>query len=159
MMTDTRKEFQRVFEFVVKHGVHNPNWTNADTKRFLRWSWENRHLLVIYDGTGPARRVSAAAIVWRTDHPENRYEDFTPGNTQVGDYLHVYHVIVHPEYRRRGCLILLLTLAVSENPGVRRIFWNSHSRGCNRLQLTDIITLGKELLKWDYREKHLLHRN
>lgn len=149
-MRDIRQEFQRVFEFVVKHGVHNPSWTNATTKRFLRWAWDKRRLLVIYDGEGPARRIAAAAVVWRTDHPENRYDDYSDSNVMTGDYLSVYQVIVHPQYRRRGCLILLLTLAISENPGVTRIFWNSHGRNHRHLRITDIATLGKELSKWDY---------
>lgn len=152
-MTDIKREFQRVFEFVVKHGVHNPNWTNQDTKRFLRWAWAEKHLLVVYDGVGEFRRVVAAAIVWRTDHPENRYVDFSHENTKVGDYLHVYQTIVHPEFRRKGCLLLLLAMAVNENPGVTRIFWNSHGRRNFRLRLTDISTLGKELLKWDFQAK------
>ncbi len=151
-MMDIRREFQRTFEFVVKHGVHNPSWDNATLKRFLRWSWENHHLLVVYDGTGAARRIAAAAIVWRTDHPENRYDDWSSEHTRIGDYLHVYQAIVHPEYRRKGCLILLLTLALSENPGVTRVFWNSHSRTKDYLRITDIMTLGRELLKHDYKE-------
>lgn len=149
MVRDIHQEFQRVFEFVVKHGVRNPQWTNVTTKRFLRWAWDRKHLLIIYDGTGAARRIAAAAMVWRTDHPENRYEDFSDYNTSYGDYLHVYQVIVHPEYRRQGCLIMLLTLALSENPGITRIFWNSHGRMNNHLRIVDIHTLGKELFKWD----------
>lgn len=149
-MADIHKEFQRVFEFFVKHGVQNPLLTNAQRKRFLRWAWDKRHLLVVYDGAGEHRRIAGAAIVWRTDHPENSYRDFSDEATNQGDYLHVYHAVVHPEYRRQGCLLLLLALAVQEHPGARKIFWNSHSRGRDFLRITDIQTLGKELLKWDY---------
>lgn len=149
-MTDIRREFQRCFEFVVKHGVQNPAWTNSDMKRFLRWAWVKKHLLLVYDGEGDRRRIVAAAVAWRTDHPENRYDDFTDSNTNEGPYLHVYQAIVHPEFRKRGCLLLLLAMAIQEHRGVTRIFWNSHSRKRNYLRIVDIDTLGKELLKWDY---------
>lgn len=154
-MNDIRREFQRVFEFVVKHGVSNSAWTNADTKRFLRWAWANKHLLIVHDGEGDSRRIVAAAVCWQTDHPENRYRDFSFDNTARGEYLSVYQVIVHPEFRSRGCMLLLLAMACQEHPGVRKAFWNSHSRGRNYLRIIDIQTLGKELLKWDYRAKPL----
>lgn len=152
-MADIHKEFQRVFEFFVKHGVKNAVMTNSDRKRLLRWSWDKRHLLVIYDGVGDHRRIAAAGIAWRTDHPENSYRDFSDEATNMGDYLHVYQVAVHPEYRRRGSLLLLLALALQEHPGVKKVFWNSHSRGQNTLRITTVDILGRELLKADYKER------
>lgn len=156
-MTDIKREFQRVFEFVVKHGVHNPhNWTNAQTKQFLRWAWANKHLLIVYDGQGDSRRISACGMAWQTDHPENRYKDFSPQNTSRGEYLSIYHVIVHPEYKRTGCMLLLLALAIDSHPGVKKAFWNCHSRTNNYLRIIDINTLGKYLLKLDYRAKETI---
>lgn len=156
-MNDIKREFQRVFEFTVKHGV-NSGWTNAKLKEFLRWAWANHHLLVVYDGEGESRRIAAIGIAWQTDHPENRYRDFSPENTAYGEYLSIFHVIIHPEYRRKGCMLLLLAMAIQEHPGVRKAFWNAHSRGKESLRIMDITTLGRELLKW-HREKHQIHRS
>lgn len=156
-MTDIKKEFQRCFEFVVKHGV-NSGWTNVKLKEFLRWAWANKHLNIVYDGPEDSKRIAAVGIAWQTDHPENRYRDFSPENTQYGEYLSVFHVIIHPEYRNQGCMLLLLAMALQEHPGVRKVFWNSHARGKETLRIVDINTLGKELLKW-HREKHKTHHS
>jgi hypothetical protein len=148
-MIDLKKEFQRVFEFTVKHGPKIV-WNNKDIKKFLLWAWENKHLIIIYDGYGINRRIAAMAIVFQTDHPENKYENFETYDENQGEYLSVYGVIVHPQYQHKGCLLLLFIKAISIYPSVTKIFWNSHSRGSNKLRITEINTLGKELLKWHH---------
>lgn len=145
-MTDIKKEFQRVFEFVVKHGP-KINWPNRSIKNFLIWAWDNKHLQILYDGQGDSKRIAAVAIVWQQDHPENVYENFENYDDKEGDYLSVYGVIVHPEYRHRGCLLMLLIMSLAEYPKVKKVFWNTHARGKTGLRITDITTLGRELLK------------
>lgn len=149
-MADIRTEFHRLFTFCVKHGPKLP-WPNRDIKKFLIWAWDMKHLFVVYDGEGNNRRICAAAIAWRTDHPENRFDSLINAETNQGDYLNVYMVIVHPEYRRKGCMLLLLAMTLEQYKGIKRIFWNSNRRNpdINRLRIIDTNTLGRELLKWD----------
>lgn len=148
-MIDIKREFQRVFEFLVKHGP-KISWNNKDIKKFLVWAWDNEHLIVIYDGYGTNRRICAIAIVWQTDHPENRYDNFAQYDLNDGEYLGVYGVVVHPEYRFKGCLLMLLIRALGKYPDVKKVFWSNHSRSNKGLKITTIETLGKELLKWHH---------
>lgn len=146
-MIDLDREFQRTFEFVVKHGP-KLHWGNRDIKKFLRWAWNGKHLVTVYDGYYDKRRIAAIAIVWQSDHPENRYESFGAYDEKEGEYLHVYGVIVHPEYRKRNCLAMLLCTSLIEYPSVSKVCWNHHGRLKQGLRIVDINTLSKELLKW-----------
>lgn len=143
-MNDIKREFQRVFEFVVKHGP-KLHWCNRDIKKFLTWAWNGRHLITLYDGFYDKKRIAAIAIVWQTDHPENRYESFGEYDAREGDYLHVYGCIVHPEYRSRNCFPMLLATALIEYPNVTKIFWNRHAREKSGLRITSIDNLGRRL--------------
>lgn len=157
-----KKEFQRVFEFIVKHGVANAAWTNNSIKRFLRWAWYYERIFVVYDGFGASRRIAAVAVAWRQDHPDDSYKDMSIEGTEYGEYLHIYQVIVHPEYRSAGCFSMLLALALQRYPGTSKAFWTSHARGSSRkgrMIITDINTLAQELLKWDSRAKRKTYRS
>ena len=150
-MSDLKREFQRVFEFLVKHGP-KLHWGNRDIKKFLTWAWNHKHLVIIYDGYFDKRRIAAIGICWQTDHPENKYKDFGDYDVKEGDYLHIFGVVVHPEYRKRNCLAMLLCTALTEYPTVTKICWNTHARGRNSLRITTIDTLGRELLKTKKKE-------
>lgn len=145
-MIDTKREFQRVFEFIVKHGP-KMKMPNKDIKQFLIWAWEKSHLIVLYDGYFDTKRIAAIAICWQTDHPENKYENLQEYDLNEGDYLSVYGVVVHPEYRHKGCLLMLFVRALGEYPSVKKIFWNHHSRKGNGLKIMDVTTFGEQLLK------------
>ena len=143
---DIKKEFQRVFEFVVKHGPKQER-TNAEIKKFLLWAWERKHLLVLYDGFFEARRIAAIAICWQTDHPENKYQNLSTYDLNEGEYLSVYGVVVHPEYRDKGCLLMLLIQAMGQYPEAKKIFFNKHGRGAIGLRIMDINQFANRLLK------------
>jgi hypothetical protein len=143
-MDDPKRELQRIFEFVVKHGP-KLHWANRDIKKFLTWAWNGKHLVTLYDGFHDKKRIAAIAVVWQTDHPENKYESFGNYDEREGDYLHVYGTIVHPEYRQRECLPMLLATALIEYPKVTKVFWNHHGRKKNTLVITTINNLGRRL--------------
>ena len=141
-----KKDFQRIFEFVVKHkgAAITGKATNAQIKRLLRWAWFHKMLIILFHD----RRIAAVAVCWRTDHPENNYQDMTFANTEFGDYISVYCVIVHPDYRGRGMMLPLLGLAMKRFDGANKIFWTIHARGSTRIKITTTEKLSRELMKW-----------
>ena len=144
--TDIKREFQRIFEFVVKHkgNAITKNATNAHIKKVLRWAWYYEKLFIIFDGT----RIVSMAVAWRTDHPENNYRDMSFFNTEIGDYISVYCVVVHPDYRNKGMMLPLLGLVMKRFPGANKIFWAIHARGLSILKITTTEKLTKGLIKW-----------
>lgn len=143
-MNDKKRELQRIFEFVVKHNGGNIPWTNSAIKKFLRWALFYKKLFVIYDGM----RIAAIAVCWRTTHPENDYEDLSLSKTEKGDFMHVYRVIVHPEYRGRGLLFMLYTMALLRFRGVRTIYWEQRRGDKTRLIIQPVERMLQELAKW-----------
>jgi len=141
---EIKKEFQRVFQFVVKHKDSNMNWTNKDIRKFLRWAWYYKRLFIIYDN----RRIAAIGIMWRTDHPENASGYLSFERTEFGDYLYVYQVLVHPNYKMRGLLFQLLYEAKKRYNGVKRAFWKDRK---GRLRIIEVNRLMGDLSKWAIR--------
>ncbi len=88
------------------------------------------------------------AVAWRTDHPENRYEDMSLSNTEYGDYLSVLCAIVHPDYEFKGILTILYALALERFNGIKRVFWTAHARDSKRLIITDASKLAEVMVKW-----------
>lgn len=144
-MNDKQKEFQRVFEFVVKHNGGNIPWKNQITKKLIRWALFYKKIFIVYDGP----RIAALAFAWRTSHPENSYEDLSLDKTESGDFLHVYRVIVHPEYRKQGLMFMLLVMGLLRFRGVKTVFWEKRSRnGKTQLVIESTQRVLDELAKW-----------
>lgn len=144
-MNEKKREFQRVFEFVVKHNGDNIPWANSITKKLLRWALFYKKLFIVYDG----QRIAALAIAWRTTHPENSYEDFSLDKTETGDFMHVFRVIVHPDYRAKGLMFQLFVMGLIRFRGVQTVFWEQRIRnGKTRMVIQPVGKVLEELAKW-----------
>jgi hypothetical protein len=144
-MTDCKKELQRVFEFVVKHNSGNIPWENKITKKLIKWSLFYKKIFIVYDGP----RIAALAFAWRTSHPENSYEDLSLDKTESGDYMHVFRVIIHPEYRKEGYMFQLFVMGLIRFRGVKTVFWEKRTKnGKSRMVIVPVEKLLEELYKW-----------
>ncbi len=149
-MTDRKKEFQRIFEFIVKHNNGVIPWENKVTKRLLRWALFYKKLFVVYDHS----RIAGLAIAWRTTHPENSYDDLGVEKTEAGDFMHVYRVIIHPDYRSRGLMFQLLVMGMLRFRGVKTVFWTQRKCGeKKRLVIQPVNKVLMELAKWQAKTK------
>lgn len=151
-MKDKRKEFQRVFEFIVKHNGENISLENNKLKNFIRWAAFYKKLFIIYDN----KRIAAVGIAWRTTHPENKIRDFSLDSTENGDYIYAYRVIVHPDYSWRGLMFQLMCMAATRFRGCKRIFWEKRGSTDEKpiLVIKTVEQMFKELAKWQ-KEKPL----
>lgn len=144
-MNSIKKEFQRVFEFIVKHNDGNIPWENKLTKKLIRWALFYKKIFIVYDGS----RIAGLGIAWRTTHPENSYEDLSLDRTERGDFLHVYRVIIHPEYRTKGLMFQLLVMALIRFRGVTTVFWEQRMRNeKSRMIIQPVERVLQELAKW-----------
>lgn len=140
-----KKEFQRVFEFIVKHNSGNIPWENRVTKKLIRWALFYKKLFIVYDGA----RIAGLGFAWRTTHPENSYKDLSLDRTENGDFLHVYRVIIHPDYRYQGIMFQLLVMAMIRFRGAKTMFWEQRARGDKtRLIIQPVEKVLHELAKW-----------
>lgn len=150
-MNDIKREFQRVFEFIVKHNGDTIPWENKLTKKLIRWAVFYKKIFIVYD----KERIAGLAIAWRTTHPENSYEDLSLDRTEKGNFLHVYRVITHPEYTGKGLMFQLLVMGMLRFRGVKHIFWEQRNRtgGKNRLIIQPVERVLQELFKWHQKAK------
>jgi GNAT superfamily N-acetyltransferase len=138
---DLRKELDRVFKFIVKNKSTTMNWPNNKIKKFLRWAWYYQRLFILRNGN----EIAAIGIAWRTDHPENEPKDVSLANTEIGNYLCVYQVMVHPKYSKKGLLFQLMALFEARFPNTTRTFWTDRA---GRLRIIETKRLIRELYKW-----------
>ena len=146
-----KRELQRIFEFIVKHNGGNIEWENKITKKLIRWALFYKKLFIVYDGT----RIAGLAVAWRTSHPENSYEDLSLDKTERGDFMHVYRVIVHPEYKSQGLMFQLFIMGLIRFRGVKTVFWEQRIRnGKSRMIIQPVERVLDELAKWQKIQKH-----
>lgn len=122
------RDLQKVFEFVVKNRENTLEWPNADIRKFIRWALYYRKLFIVWAPAGAGQRIAALGIAWRTEHVAVQDAPLTFENTEFGNNLYVYQVIVHPDFSHTGALFQMLSLALWRYPGVERVFWFPDSR-------------------------------
>lgn len=136
---DLQKELQRIFEFVVKHNGGSLDWANKDIRNFIRWAMYYKRLFIVW---GPAsagtKRIVAVGVAWRSVEPDCSYSTFDAETLETGDWLHVFRVILHPEYRDRGVMFQLLSMALHRYPRVTHAYWQTHARGNTETRTMEI---------------------
>lgn len=144
---DPKKEFQRIFEFCVKNRENSLGWVNSDIKNFLRWALYYRKLFTVMApaNSGKSERIAAVGVAWRTERIEPQEHELTFENTEFGENLFIFQVIVHPDFRHTGTLFQLLSLALLRYPGVDQVFWNSEHHLTHKLISTSLPRLLRRL--------------
>lgn len=139
-------DLQKIFEFVVKHRGSSLTQDNAAIRSFLRWAAYYRRLFIVWsDVRGGGRRIAAVAVAWRTVGLRPSEDELNIENTEYGDNLYVYQVIVHPDFRHTGVLFQLLSLALWRYQGVVRAYWYSEHHGGSKTRILPIAHLAKKL--------------
>lgn len=127
-MNDLQRDLQRIFEFIVKNRKNTLEWKNSEIKNFIRWALYFRKLFIVWAPAGTGQRIAALGIAWRTEAVGPQTQPLTFENTEFGNNLYVYQVIVHPDFAHVGSLFQLFSLALWRYPGVNNVFWFPDSR-------------------------------
>lgn len=124
----TKREFQRIFEFLVKYHEGVGAWSNRDIRKFLRWAIFYKRLFIIHDDATPSsKRIVAVAVAWRVETPMS-WDFDNLESMETGDTLYVFNTTIHPDYRKKGVLFALLSLALWRYQGVSEIYWENTCR-------------------------------
>lgn len=132
-MTDIQRDLQKIFEFIVKNKGETIAWKNSDIRNFIRWALYYRKLFIVWAPAGQGQRIAALGVAWRTEKVEPQTQTLTFENTEFGDNLFIYQVIVHPDFANTGTLFQLLSMALWRYPGVERVFWFSEHHRSKKL--------------------------
>lgn len=138
-------DLQKIFEFVVKHRGSSLTQSSSEIRTFLRWAAHYRRLFIVWADVKGGRRIAAVGVAWRTRGFQPSFEDLNLENTEHGDNLFIYQVVVHPDFRHTGVLFQLLSLALWRYNGVRRAYWRSEHHGGGKTRVLPIPRLAKKL--------------
>lgn len=132
MNPEIKKEFNRLFKFIVKHGPNLVRGDNNYIKRFLKWAWSEKRIFIINEGN----QIIAVLIAWRTPEVVNKFERLDLDTTENGNYLYISQCLIHPDHKHKGYLLPLLIQALYRYDGVDNVFWHDR-RGKHKIINTD----------------------